>query len=38
MTEVRSVSLPDKYTKWIDENVESLSEFIQKKIEEEMEG
>jgi len=38
MTEVITVSLRRKHKDWLDENVESPSEFFQEEIEEEMEG
>lgn len=38
MTEVRSVSLPDAYAEWVDENVESLSDYVQTKIEQDADG
>lgn len=38
MTEIRSVSLPDAYSKWVDKNVDSLTEYVQTKIEEDADG
>jgi len=37
MAEVVTVSLKRKHKDWLDENVESPSKFVQRKIEEEME-
>lgn len=38
MTDVRSVSLPDDYADWVDQNIESLSEYVQEKIKSDADG
>lgn len=38
MTDVRSVSLPDAYSDWVNEHVGSLSDYVQTKIEDDADG